>query len=639
GAEEGDGDDDDDDDDDEGRGGNDEGKGNSDKALDDASWSDEALLAAIHPDPSKRDETKALLVPSTLAMAVRALWRCQYDTPILSRRLQAMERLSGSVGNMPVTDGLTYRLLEANAKAGHVRRTLALLQLRRRRGYPPAETRDQWERGAERRAREAGGATLGDDDVAVAPGEREFHHVVKSIRVAQDVPGLAKGRNVHLHESVVKKDHPLEDPTRYLDAILVEMRRRGVPLRPQIAAHMLNCYATGRTGKAIHYFYRVVRDPIEEDGTYIPGPHPGNLPKEEYEQWKAEKLRRGEWRSLPSAALERKDGDSDDRTGDRDGEEGADYASLLVRGTPARVSEAEHRRTKVRIVMQDPPPFYKVPSQVGELKFSFTEATRIATSATARSRRRERRSEDDDGGSDQLSVEEEEEARRRVEKTRLEWELETEWSSSLASAFAFADSLEHGAAGHDPIALDLICYTNLIKACTYRGALFRAMKLADETMPRRGIPPDAVVYTTVMDGLARVGDVVTIDKYLTRMTNEGVRFDGHVVRAVVDGRINAGDVAGASSAVQDIFNQHGVLPPYDVHLKIIEFALGTGLTYEAKRHVYFLQQLWKWTPSVHHDQSTRSTVEAAKVNPYLGKESLKRLFRYFHEELTDDDFF
>jgi hypothetical protein len=32
--------------------------------------------------------------------------------------------------------------------------------------------------------------------------------------------------------------------------------------------------------------------------------------------------------------------------------------------------------------------------------------------------------------------------------------------------------------------------------------------------------------------------------------------------------------------VQDCFNQYSVLPPYTTHLKILEFALARGLTYE-----------------------------------------------------------
>ena len=108
---------------------------------------------------------------------------------------------------------------------------------------------------------------------------------------------------------------------------------------------------------------------------------------------------------------------------------------------------------------------------------------------------------------------------------------------------------------------------------------------------------------------------------------------------MADGFLNVGDISGASSMVQDIFNQHNTLPPYTTHLKIIEFALSNGLIFEAKRHVYFIQQLWKWEPMKHHEEEFVEMVMLYKRNPKLSKEALQRLFRHFHEDLHDEDFF
>jgi hypothetical protein len=74
----------------------------------------------------------------------------------------------------------------------------------------------------------------------------------------------------------------------------------------------------------------------------------------------------------------------------------------------------------------------------------------------------------------------------------------------LTAAFAFADSLTHGACGHDPINLDLTSWNILIKACCYRGALWRAMDILNNTLPNNGIEPDSFSYNTVLGGLARV---------------------------------------------------------------------------------------------------------------------------------------
>jgi hypothetical protein len=108
---------------------------------------------------------------------------------------------------------------------------------------------------------------------------------------------------------------------------------------------------------------------------------------------------------------------------------------------------------------------------------------------------------------------------------------------------------------------------------------------------------------------------------------------------MIDGYLNAGDISGAISLTQDMFNQHHVLPPYTTQLKIIEFALGNDLIYEAKRQVYFIQQLWKWTPQEWESASFRKIMHATQKNPKLSKQSLQKLFAYFGEELLEEDFF
>jgi hypothetical protein len=103
-----------------------------------------------------------------------------------------------------------------------------------------------------------------------------------------------------------------------------------------------------------------------------------------------------------------------------------------------------------------------------------------------------------------------------------------------------------------------------------------------------------------------------------------------------------------------MFNQQHLLPPYTTHLKIIEFALGNDLIYEAKRHVYFIQQLWKWKPKEvkgnkggnasdygygQDSKSFQNLMYATQKNPKISKKSLQGLFSYFGEELLEEDFF
>jgi pentatricopeptide repeat protein len=161
----------------------------------------------------------------------------------------------------------------------------------------------------------------------------------------------------------------------------------------------------------------------------------------------------------------------------------------------------------------------------------------------------------------------------------------------------------------------------------------------NEIMPRHGIQPDTYTYNTILAGLARVGDTDKAKELLLEMTNKGVRLDGLTVQALVDGKLNMGDVPGAVTLVQDLFNQHNVLPPYRTHLKILEFALASGLVYEARRYVYVIQQFWKWEPNEYHDPEFVEEMNQLKDNRKLSREALKKLFDYFGETLEDKDFF
>ncbi|KAL9185458.1 hypothetical protein ACHAXT_003235 [Thalassiosira profunda] len=572
------------------------------------------LLSDVHSSPKKCTATHTLLSPATLACAARALTRSKMDTPALSQRIRDIERLVGAIGWTPITEELSYRLLEVNGKAGNVRRTLALLELRRRRGYPP---RQQWVwKGKELTGDDADGANSTSDgsEGVFHRGEKEFVHAITSIQAAQLT--LRRSRNIYLHESAFDET-ALDNPTRYLDAILLNMSQRGVPLRPLMASRMLACYASsGRTGRAQHYFYKVVRDPVEDDGYYIPGPHPTNLTQPELEEWKQEQRRLGKGRFVFS---DEKGGKA---AGDNDSDEDEEEVISGEKGSIiTKTADEPDEKVKVRMIMHPPPPFHKIPSAVGEKSFSL-EGPHISTSASPAP-----------WSQDSFDC------RPRTTKTKYEWELEREWSLSLTAAFAFADSLTHGACGHDPIELDVAGWTCMIKACCYRGAFHRALRILNETMPQRGIEPNEYSYNAVLAGLARVGDVAYLQELLMKMTNKKVPVNKYTVQAMADGLLNVGDIAGASTMVQDIFNQHDMLPPYTTHLKIIEFALGNGLIYEAKRHVYFVQQLWKWTPSQHHGEEIVQLVGRTKRNPKLSRKALQKLFRHFHEELEEKDFF
>jgi pentatricopeptide repeat protein len=450
-------------------------------------------------------ELKALFLSSqTTEKAFRAMLRCRVPTSVLSEKVREWEQYVGSLGLTPLTDTLSQRMLEANGKAGNIGRAMKLLSLRESRGYEPTRL--------------------------------EFVHAITAIEAAGLY--LRKHRNVFLGDA----DQPqIDDPTRWLDAILMNMSQRNFPLTIELANRMLNTFAsTGKTGKASHFFYRVLRSPIEEDDEF---------PDE---------------------------------------------------STIAGMAKFHQKPVKVRVSMRPPPPYHKIPSQVkGKL---------VRKPGT------------------------------EMKQLKLDRESDPDWSPPLTAAITFADSLTQGACGHDPIELDLVSYSILIKACVNRGSCWRAMHILDEVMPSKGIEPDVVAYNTLLYGLARAGDAPTMKEYFNKMNSKNIRPTKETVEAIVTGLLNLGDVTTAITFVQDCFNQYSVLPPYTTHLKILEVSLGRGLVYEARRHVFVIRQLMKWERNEYHSKDFCRLMELTQMNPKLSKKALQDLFLYFGEKLDDSHF-
>jgi len=470
--------------------------------------------------PSVSREMKELFFsPETTQQAFVAVLRCRLPTHVLSQKIREWERYIGSVGKTKMTDSLSLSMLEANGKAGNVGRTIQLLSLRKSRDYPPRE--------------------------------QEFVHAITAIDAASLY--LRRNRNIFLAENEQPK---IDDPTRWLDAILINMNQRDVALTTKMANRMLNTFArTGRSAKMTHYFYRVVRKPVDDDDD-----------DDDDED------------NLGSVA--------DSATSDNNGHEMATF---------------RNRPVQVRINMRPPPPYHKIPSQVrGKLVRK--------------------------PGSD-------------IKQLKLDRESDPDWSPVLTSAISFADSLKQGACGHDPVELDLISYSILMRVCVNRGSLWRAMHILDEVMPANKIKPDIIAYNTLLIGLSKVGDVPTMKEYTRQLLSNGLTPTKETIEASIDSLLNLGDVGNAITLCQDYFNQYSVLPPYTTHLKILEMTLGRGLIFEAKRHVSFIQQLWKWEQNKYHSPEFSRMLYATQNNPSLSKEALQKMFAYFGYTLDESDFF
>jgi hypothetical protein len=468
--------------------------------------------------------------------AIRALLRCNLPTTQLSQRVRELERLIGTIGKTMLTEELSLHLLQANGLAGNVGRTLALLQLRKSRNY--------------------------------VPHVKEFTWAVQAITSA--ALEMRTNRNVYKSEgdmsssnsssNATSSNASLDNPTRFLDAILINMHQRGVALDMKLATTMLETYAsTGRTGKALHFHYKV------------------SLPYDEASQQQQQQQQQ----HAPSGIDE------------------GDTATSISR----------RRRRSVRLKWNAPAPYYKIPSEISN---------------------------------DQLLALPGSNERR----TKSDHELTDSWSLPLTAAFAFCDSLAHGACGHDALALDLPAYNAMIKVCCYRGALWRAMDILHKTIPDAELEANTISYLRVLEALARVGDTKMMSLLFTEMVQKDATLllNRQVIAAMVNGMLNTGNIAGAISFIQDVFNQYNILPPYTTHLKLLEMALAstdnkTTEPYEAKRHVYFLQQLWRWEPNPYHSKSLRNQVATTKGHIKLSKQALQDMFAYFGHELTEEDFF
>jgi len=531
----------------------------------------EASGADKNKTPLAPDDATRLLEPRTVTLAFKTLLKCQFASVAdLRVTVRLCERRIGQLGRTPLTDHLSLRLLTAHSKAGHLGRCLQLLELRLQRGFRPRE--------------------------------REFDFCVKAIAVAQAAAAAATSSNSSVPRAVVESEtmrniygtssqseQQLDNPTRWLDAILLNMKQRGVSLNLDLANRMLHAFVGhGYTGRAVHHFYRVVGVPNNNKNKNSTGA--AQAPEETFlnNNNNSNSSPPRDWFSVPKQ----------------------------------RTHVLAPKAVRLQFAAQ-PPPFYKVPSNY------LNNATNTTDSNTTTNNQK--------NNSD----------------TQLERETEPEYCSvSLTAAFSFAESLRHGACGHPPLELNVDSYNALLKACVFRGALRRAMHVLDHVIPNSSqnnhlLKPNTESYNWLLLGLAKVGDTATAQKYFTQMiaaaaASGGSRRcqpNGFTVQALVDGLLNRGDAATAITVVQDCFNQYSILPSYTTHCKILEFCLASGQVYEAKRHVYFLQQLWHWKPGKYdNSKALRGLMERTRANPQLQKPALQQLFAYFGERLDESDF-
>jgi pentatricopeptide repeat protein len=193
-------------------------------------------------DPAIQKAMDQMSAVDAVVQAFEILLLCDFGRDELSRKVRSWEQALGVLKRTPLTDNLSHVLLKANAFSGNVGRVISILDLRKQHNYVPRQT--------------------------------EFIYAIQSIEVAQD----PFHRNVHMTEADLG---PIDNPTRWLDAIVLNMRARDFELGIEYANLMLQCYAGGWTRRSRHFFWKLKQhqvrnlpdEQVPEDTTGMPARH------------------------------------------------------------------------------------------------------------------------------------------------------------------------------------------------------------------------------------------------------------------------------------------------------------------------------------------------------------------------------
>lgn len=428
---------------------------------------------------------------------------------------------SGSSSSI-LTDAVTRQLILVHSLSGNVGRVWALLGYRKQQRF--------------------------------AVKRSEILHAIRALRVAH--PGTNEILGQVVPQSKTSNINALDNPTRWLDALLLNMKHRGYKLDVKLAEEMLKCYCTGWDGKATHYWFKVVQEEI----------------------------------------------------------------------TSAHASDSEKKKYRMRLKYNNhAPPYYKIPSMVKGTQYQPLYYHQQKPTS----------------GSTPLVDTSDPSTRFALQRQR-----DPDFSYPLAAAFAFADSLTHGACGHSPLSLNNACHTALVTVCVQRGAMWRAMQMLEKWDVHSSIPP-LRAYNTVLAGLARVGDVSMAQDLYHRLLSQGHRPDAYTVRSIVDGLLNVQDIGGAVTVVQDFWYQHAVLPPIILtQVKLLEYALATDTLHEAIRFVYFIRSVQQMQnakslvqdlySNQHEQERIERLLEQVKTHPQLQQDALEQLFDYFGHKAPEE---
>eukprot|EP00930_Biecheleria_cincta_P028887 TRINITY_DN2010_c0_g2_i2.p1 TRINITY_DN2010_c0_g2~~TRINITY_DN2010_c0_g2_i2.p1 ORF type:complete len:595 (-),score=125.32 TRINITY_DN2010_c0_g2_i2:175-1959(-) len=127
----------------------------------------------------------------------------------------------------------------------------------------------------------------------------------------------------------------------------------------------------------------------------------------------------------------------------------------------------------------------------------------------------------------------------------------------LASAEGLLREMTSGESSSEP---DLISFSTILKGYCHTGDLDKALQVA-ESMKARGLRSDELVYNTLMDGCVKVGDVSAGLGLFEEMVQVGLKPSAITNSILLRLYQKAGYEDGASEAVVQLYQRHGLEKP------------------------------------------------------------------------------
>jgi pentatricopeptide repeat protein len=177
---------------------------------------------------------------------------------------------------------------------------------------------------------------------------------------------------------------------------------------------------------------------------------------------------------------------------------------------------------------------------------------------------------------------------------RVDAEEGHEMEALVQKMMDFAESFQQtDASGVQTSLINAKVLRQLIKAHCQAGMVEEAEKLLQDAHQKYNVVLKGLCFEPLIYyyGVVR-GDLTAADDLLMKMVSRAVPLTQAVVASFAQGYIRNGAAGKALDVIQDLYNQHRVRAPVTVWTALLDNALARGDVHEARRVVYFIQQVF-----------------------------------------------